>query len=578
MRHKPFAGALAILLTITLVAPTAFLIAPHRASASALSCVGGLLGIGASAAPVGVPIQNLPISKATGSSAGSTATSCIRDVILIPLARTAIRALLQQMTASVVNWINGANGTGQPSYIRNTQGNLQGVGDSKANAFFAAFARDITSPFAAAVASSLRANYLQNTSEAGFWAANQCTLPRNMDEFLYGDWSQGGIGTWFALTTQSQNNPFTLYQTSQIHLSNIIGPGIGGATGARIAELAWGSGFLSWCGSVGTSYTPGADGSGVAPGDPCFDSDGKGGTIKTPGSVVHGYTQKVLVGTPFEQLISANDLDSSFDAIVGALLNQVLGSAGGLFGASASSDSGSSVTNRLQNYSNSDSTAIQSASQTAQSVLAQLVTFTNAWQTISAAANTASTSAASLANFCTAAADTQALALLNSSSSNSNPLFPVTPIVPSDLSTIHSEFIDASRAQAVAAQTAITTEIAPVPLQAQAAINSVAPTQTLALKVQSEASGTTVSLGSLSSDLTTLIATAPSITEVTDVQQNAQVFGGAQASPAGSLTVSGGSLVDQMNLISANAATLKTTVCNPASPLYATNTAPGFRN
>jgi hypothetical protein len=581
MSRTFFTNALLIVLIITLVAPTVFFIAPQKASASSLSCIGGLLGIGGSAATgaTAVPVTNLSIQNATVSSAGSTGSSCINDVILIPLARMAIRALLQQMTASVINWINGSNGTGQPSYVQNTQAHFQGVGDSQANAFFAQFAASIASPFAAAIASSLRANYLQNTSGAGFWAANQCTLPKNLDDFLFGNWSQGGVAAWFALTTQIQNNPYTLYQASEAHLSDLIGPGIGGAIGARAAELAWGSGFLSWCGAAGTSYTPGtpgANGSGVSPGDPCHDSNGNPGTIKTPGSVVHGYVQTAVVNSPFAQLISANDIDNSFDAIVSALLGQVLGGVGGLFGASSPSYSNGSsgsrppITTQLQTYSSSNSTATQSASQTAQSVSTQISTFTNAWQTINATASAASSTVTSLANFCTAAADTAALALLNSPATPANAPWAISGAM-ADLNSIHSVFIDASRAQAVAAQTAIITEIAPLPVQAQAAINAVSATQALALQVQSEASSKPPASG-LASDIAVLSAMPPSITDVANAQQNAQVLGGAKASPAGSLTVSGGSLVDQLNLISSNAATLKTTVCNPASSLYVTST------
>jgi len=52
----------------------------------------------------------------------------------------------------------------------------------------------------------------------------------------------------------------------------------------------------------------------------------------------------------------------------------------------------------------------------------------------------------------------------------------------------------------------------------------------------------------------------PTMQDIANAEQGTQTFGGATASPTGSLTVSGGSLVDQMNLISANA-TARKSVC-----------------
>ena len=62
----------------------------------------------------------------------------------------------------------------------------------------------------------------------------------------------------------------------------------------------------------------------------------------------------------------------------------------------------------------------------------------------------------------------------------------------------------------------------------------------------------------------TLQTMPPTAEDVAALQQESQDFGGigAQENPAGSLTVSANpSVVDQMNLISANAQALKTSVC-----------------
>ena len=92
-------------------------------------------------------------------------------------------------------------------------------------------------------------------------------------------------------------------------------------------------------------------------------------------------------------------------------------------------------------------------------------------------------------------------------------------------------------------------------------------TRAFALQVQSE-SLTTPPGASLASDLAQLLTMKPSSLDAASAQASAAVTNRSSASPVGSLTVSGGTLVDQMNLLNANAATLKTTVCNPLSSQY----------
>ncbi len=594
---KPYflTKSLAALLVIALVAPATFFIAPSRASAEGMSCLGGLVGGlsgGAVTTVVAVPVSNIPISTATGGTMGATTASCIYDMILIPLARAIIRQILQRLTADVINWINntpGKNGSSAASFIRDLPQNLQAAGDAVALTFISSAATAFLSPFGAAISSVLRVNYYQQTSLAGFWGANQNTLPGSLQSqqaFLSGRWSQGGVAAWFGLTTQPQNNPYMLYPASLVKLSGLVGAGVGGATGARLAQAAWGSGFMSWCGTTDSAaqtqssastgyqtcvancdtqpggYTPacadactatfttaggnigGATAAGTKVGDACTNSDGTQGKVQTPGSTIHEYTTAFVVNSGMQQLISANDLDAALGQIVNALAAQVLGGvingAAGLFGASQPSGGQPSITSQLNNYMPDSMLAASSSVAVAQSMLDRITVYNAAWSTIGASANNASTNVQALITFCNAAiAD------------------------PTNVS--NQSFITLATTQVAEAQTAFTTYIAPVIAQAQAAPRLSSTTQAFALKVESEAAS---SAATLSSDIQTLIGMSPTSADLINVQQNAQDSGGAKASPVGSLTVSRGSLVDQMNLISTNAATLKTTVCNPNSSLY----------
>lgn len=555
MNNKLFTSALAVLLIIAVALPATLFIAPKRTSAqfnllSAASCLGIISGATSLVTDVAtsglaVPVSDMITRVQTTATAGATKQDCITTSILIPLARVMARLALAKITGSIIGWITGKNSSGTTMFVQNLQGNLQAVGDSRANAFFAQFGRNSNSPFASAITSSLRINYLQNTSSAGFFAANRNTMAQyspNPNAFLNGDWSQGGIGAWFALTTQNQNNPYTLYQASQSHLASIVG----GAQAARATELNWGRGFLSWC-SANDASAPVSEeefpvGGGTNPGDPCTNADGTPGTIQTPGSIVHDFTQKAVVNAGIDQLISAQDLDAALGAIATAMVGQVLNGVSGLFGASTPQGGRPALTTQLQSYSAGNTTASASATSIVQTVQANLTTYTSAWEAIRSSANTASSSVTALVTYCN--------------------------------SQMTEEFASptAINAQLTAAQIA-RTEIAPVLARAQSAINSVAPTQALARKVQSDASSTnsitsatTGAAGALSTDVQTLAVMPPSASDVAVAQQNSQPFGGARANPTGSLTVSGGSLVDQMNLISTNAAALQA-LCTPVPPV-----------
>lgn len=232
MSKKIFTSALAMLFIIAFVAPAAFLIAPQKASAQSsggsIGCIAGLLGLAGNVTSiVGVPVSNMTIQTGTSFTAGATTGDCLYNVIVVPILRAMIRAFLQAITKATINWINGANGTGQSSFVQNLAVHLQSVGDSAGLSFISQVSANAfgNSPFSSSIASALQTNYSQGTSLAGFFAANQCTLSKsspNINSFLAGNWSQGGIGAWFALTTQTQNNPYTLFLAAQSQMGGNV--------------------------------------------------------------------------------------------------------------------------------------------------------------------------------------------------------------------------------------------------------------------------------------------------------------------------------------------------------------------
>jgi hypothetical protein len=100
--------------------------------------------------------------------------------------------------------------------------------------------------------------------------------------------------------------------------------------------------------------------------------------------------------------------------------------------------------------------------------------------------------------------------------------------------------------------------VQPVIQQAQDAIASAEKTKALAQKVLAESSSTDPGVaGALFADSQALAAAPPTAADIAMAQSNAQALNAATASPDGSLTVSGGTLVDQMRLIQKNASALQ---------------------
>jgi len=568
MKQHSLNIVLAIFLIITLIVPPVFFVAQQKTyAADAVTEVGPqLYNTLKTSIETTISVAKLTLLTAYNLAEASAETALyVNTYVLQPLAFVMSGNLLKLITASVIDFVIGkTNGTGAPQFVQNLQGNLQTVGDTQALAFFAQFGRNSNSPFASAITSSLRTNYLQNTSSAGFWDANKCTLSAsspNIDDYLKGDWSQGGTDAWFALTTQDQNNPYTLYQRSQNQLASVVTS----ATAARLAELNWGQGFLSWCSATVNPYSDSSSPivTGVNPGDPCINEDGTPGTIKTPGSTIKATLDKVL-GSTQDKLVQMGSVANEITGILGniattmATVNfaqQLLGgpNSGGLFG--VGQPSGSNSTSQLYQHRNSpgylgvtDSTVYQEAAALPMSgsdVLNRVSQYQSAWNTISVAANAASTSVTSLASFCLSQ---QAVA--SSTFANSNSLY-------------LANFMNISNAEINAAQTALTTEIAPIFAQVANASTVSAVATAMAQKVQNELNSSTPNSGiggSYTADLQALQSMPPTMQDIANAEQGTQTFGGATASPTGSLTVSGGSLVDQMNLISANA-TARKSVC-----------------
>jgi hypothetical protein len=618
MSDRPCTIGLVTLLTTVLIAPSLFLLVPQKVHAQGEVVSVPTSGVGftdftTAVKTTYIAIKDTLIEIHAYTTAVAEVAAYVNAYILQPLAFILSGQMMKVLTASVMNFVIGrANGTGIPQFVVDVRLSLQSISDFQKTAFL----RQINltnSPFATSIARALGVDYNQKTSLAGYWAANLCTLGRGIPTYrpgyLAGTWAQGGVAAWFQLTTQSQNNPYLLYLNSQSRLASVIGPGVGGGTGARLAELGWGNGFMSWCSANDTAtqtqnsassgyqaciakcdsaqggYTAAcanscitgftqsggiAAGGGIKPGDPCTKEDGTAGTIQTPGSVINGVLDKVL-GAQQDRLVQMGDISTQVTGIlsdIAVVLNtinlaaNILGGNDGNGLLNAGSPGGA-----LTRFSPSTQSATSSgagyfgvtSSEVYQNAATSEVTAAHNTSTTSAVSNIPQYNGGGSINTNTTTL-TDMPGRVQQYRTSWNAIAAVASTTVSALQSVMAVchvYHGGNSTYENNVQNAISVSVTPILTQTSGigAITAAALAQ-YAL-VQSEASTTPT----YSADLQKLNTMAPTASDVSSAQYNATAYGAATASPVGSFTVSGGSLVDQLNLIRNNAQAVQSAYC-----------------
>jgi len=320
--------------------------------------ISGLAG-SAPAALISVPANDITNNAIQGSN-------MVRDNLMSCLARAVARSMLQQITISTVNWINGGF-NGQPSFVQNYQQFFTNVADQAVGSFIQgsdlAF---LCSPFKLQVRIAVAQAYLRY--------APSCSLTQitnNINGFM-NNFSQGGWKAYMAFTTIPMNNPYGAFMYAQAGAMSAAA----NARGRKVFDLQLGSGFLSTqqesnCTTISIlsgDSPPAATGaksvtyvgSGYLSGEPADTYRVCDVKNVTPGAAINtalGDTMKV--GN--QSLIDAKTWDESISAIVSALTQQIL-----YQGLSALNNNGSG-------YQSGFSTTVSSLSaQAAQSLMQQI--------------------------------------------------------------------------------------------------------------------------------------------------------------------------------------------------------------
>ncbi len=319
---------IASLLLVAIMAPGAyfaidFSAPPKQVEAASASCLVGkiysavLKATSAVKGAFGVPVGNND-DGSTADAAGSTISQELKECILDPLMLMMAKALIRQLTTSIVDWINSGF-EGSPSFVQDPAGFFTDIADETIGEFInSSDLGFLCEPFRLDIRIALAQSYRPYRQRAA------CTLSQivnNVEGFVEGN-NSGGWDNWLAISTEPQNNIYGAYQEAR----NEVELRVLGRHNINLAKLEWGNGFLSWeqCTESEDSFAERIDAQNFAPDSEeasiinARANQSRDCKIMTPGKVIEGQLQNTLSG-PLREL----ELADEFDEIVGALVNQL---------------------------------------------------------------------------------------------------------------------------------------------------------------------------------------------------------------------------------------------------------------
>lgn len=310
--------AIASLLLISTLIPSALLSYPQKAVAQSSECAAKIAGaLGASKA-TGMLTR---VPTYVGSLVElSVSGSFITDCVLMPLAVQLAKAMLYNITVSTVNWINSGF-QGNPGFVQDFKGLLTDTADQMIGEFIAKDlgAGFLCSPFSFQVKIALAQSYLPYRQKS---ACTFTQIAGNVGGFVQGN-NSGGWDNWLQVTTVPQNNAYGAFVLAQDELSRKILD----AQQVKEKYLDWGNGFRDWevctpaqpIESFGDDY------------DSASQSQEKVCEKRTPGAIVQSQLEQTL-GSGIRQLEVASSINAIMDALANQVTKQIVTGAQGLLG------------------------------------------------------------------------------------------------------------------------------------------------------------------------------------------------------------------------------------------------------
>lgn len=367
-----FKNTAILLLAVALVSPSFFMAAkPAEAQIGLLGCIAGMLGIETSSqvsggvqgvsestpkAPIWVPVTvmgDLGLGYTQGATRGSARATAwaaggvtFKECVLDPLLWLAKQVIIEQLTSSIVAWINSGF-EGGPTFVTDPFGFFMNMGDIIAGEYIAGGGLDfLCSPFQLEVQLALIFEYYDKQQSRDNAYCTLSSISGNVTDFFGGVFDQvSGWDSWFEVVTKPGNDPMGAY----LHAEAEMSARIRSKNGEELDLLAWANGAFS----IRDAF----------------------GNVETPGSYINNQLNEVTTRAGIGQLQIADEVDEILGALISQISQQLL--SGGLFAATSpnpTSVNPQSLVQQLQSGSNASNlgTTIQNniAAATAQAVAA----------------------------------------------------------------------------------------------------------------------------------------------------------------------------------------------------------------
>ena len=142
----------------------------------------------------------------------------VKELILDGIAFELATLILKQMTTSIMQWVS-VGLEGNPVFVTNLERFLLDTSDQEADKFIQGSELNaLCSPFEIDVRTALRKH---QQADRDFVPKIQCTFTDdigNLEDFLAGNFEEGGWAGWFELTQNPRNTPYGAYIRSQAEL------------------------------------------------------------------------------------------------------------------------------------------------------------------------------------------------------------------------------------------------------------------------------------------------------------------------------------------------------------------------
>jgi hypothetical protein len=258
------------------------------------------------------------ILAASGINTTANVTQATKDGILDAIGWAIAKTIISSLINSMINWINSGF-KGSPAFVQDLKRNLIDLADRTAGEFIkrlGGIGSFICSPFQLDIQLALSLEYQRAREEKPIETCTLSGIVGNIEDFLEGNFSQGGWEDWIEITSKPEAyTPYgqllTARSAMRVKLAN--------AEGQTLAEIDWGGGFLS--GKI-CEMIEGSSG----PEESCV--------ISKPGQTIANSLNKAL-GASTDQLVAADEINELIAALIGQLANQAITGAAGLLGLSA---------------------------------------------------------------------------------------------------------------------------------------------------------------------------------------------------------------------------------------------------